>query len=68
MSHLSRRSLVATAGVLPALAVPALASFDLDHPDAELFRLAVQLEAVGREVAAENERPGCDPTRLVFGG
>jgi len=53
---LNRRTLVSNAAALPALAVPALASFSPNHPDAELLRLAVQLEAVGREVAAECER------------
>ncbi|MFY9839853.1 MAG: hypothetical protein WAK55_25960 [Xanthobacteraceae bacterium] len=35
--------------------MPALASFSPDHPDAELLRLGVQLEIVGREVKAEDE-------------
>jgi hypothetical protein len=56
MTNLSRRTLVTSATALPVLAVPALASFSPDHPDAELLRLAVQLEAVGREVEAETER------------
>lgn len=52
MSNLSRRTLVSSAVVLPALAVPALASFSPDHPDAELLRLGVQLEPIGREADA----------------
>src|ERR1022692_1932251 len=51
MSKLSRRTLVTSAAALPALAVPALASnatdlHDPNHPDAELLRLGVQLEAL----------------------
>jgi hypothetical protein len=48
MSNLSRRTIVASAAALPALAVPAVASFNPDHPDAELLRLGVRLEAAGR--------------------
>jgi hypothetical protein len=46
MSKLSRRSLVASASALPALAVPALAANALNNPDAELLRLGTELEAV----------------------
>ena len=47
MPTLSRRHLVTTAAALPALAVPALADpFGPNHPDAELLRLGVELEAV----------------------
>jgi hypothetical protein len=54
MSNLSRRTLVSSVAALPALAVPAVASFSSDHPDAELLRLGVQLEEIGRLVDAEN--------------
>jgi hypothetical protein len=47
MSKLSRRSLVSSAVMLPALAVPAVAA-DVGSPDAELLALGVQLEAVIR--------------------
>jgi hypothetical protein len=48
MPNLSRRHLVTTAAALPALAVPAFASDAIgpNHPDAELLRLGVELEAV----------------------
>jgi hypothetical protein len=49
MSKLSRRTMVAGTAALPALAVPAVASFSPDHPDAELLRLGVQLETIGRD-------------------
>lgn len=51
MSELSRRSLVATAAALPALAVPAAAA-DLmngNHPDAELLRLGAEFEKIEQE-------------------
>jgi hypothetical protein len=48
MSNLSRRTLVASAAALPALAVPAVA-FSPDHPDAELLRLAPELEVIAEE-------------------
>jgi hypothetical protein len=48
MPNLSRRHLVTTAAALPALAVPAFASEAIgpNHPDIELLRLGVELEAV----------------------
>jgi hypothetical protein len=46
MSPLSRRHLVTTAAALPALAMPALAGPIGPNPDAELLRLAAELEAV----------------------
>jgi hypothetical protein len=48
MPNLSRRHVVSIAAVLPALAVPALASDAIgpNHPDAELLRLGAELEAV----------------------
>jgi hypothetical protein len=49
MSNLSRRTIVAGAAALPTLAIPAVASFSPDHPDAELLRLGAQLEAIGRD-------------------
>jgi hypothetical protein len=50
----SRRAILAGAVTLPALAVPATAplAFEPNHPDAELLRLAVQLQEVERENAA----------------
>jgi hypothetical protein len=65
MTNLSRRALVTSGAALPALVVPALASFSPDHPDAELLRFAVQLEAVGQQVEAENElAANCDEIKL----
>jgi hypothetical protein len=48
MSKLSRRTLVTTVAALPVLAMPALASDAIgpNHPDAELLRLGVELEAL----------------------
>ena len=48
MTNLSRRHLVTTAAALPALTLPALASeaTGQNHPDAELLRLGVELEAL----------------------
>jgi hypothetical protein len=48
MPNLSRRHLVTTAAALPALAVPAFAADATgpNHPDAELLRLGVELEAL----------------------
>jgi hypothetical protein len=51
MSKLSRRSLVASAAALPALAVPAVAvaaELDRHHPDAELIKLAEAYERLVR--------------------
>jgi hypothetical protein len=50
-SILSRRTLVASAAALPALAVPALAS--ADNPDAELLRLGAQLVPLEQERAVQ---------------
>jgi hypothetical protein len=55
MKYLSRRNLVAGAAALPALAVPAVASFSPDHPDAKLLRLAPELEVIAQELEAANE-------------
>jgi len=55
MSTLSRRHLVTTAAALPALALPAFASEAIgpNHPDAELLRLGVELEALIVEYHAQ---------------
>jgi hypothetical protein len=51
MSELSRRSLVATAAVLPALAAPAAAAnlIDGNSFDAELLRLGAEFEKIEQE-------------------
>jgi hypothetical protein len=55
MPDLSRRHLVTTVAALPALAVPAFASDvgDPNHPDAELLRLGVELDRVGKDWLAQ---------------
>lgn len=55
MSKLSRRTLVATAAALPALAAPALASdaIGASHPDAELLALAAELDPIISEWTAQ---------------
>jgi len=50
MLKLSRRTLVSGAAALPALTVPALADV-IDHPDAELLRLAAELDPIEQERA-----------------
>jgi hypothetical protein len=50
-SILSRRTLVASAAALPALAVPALAA--VDNPDAELLRLGAELVPLEQERAVQ---------------
>lgn len=50
MSNLSRRTILASAAALPALAVPAVAA--VDNPDAELLRLGAELDVVERDRAA----------------
>jgi hypothetical protein len=69
-SILSRRTLVASAAALPALAVPALAS--ADNPDAELLRLGAELEHVEQEWLARRAldrkwSAACERAREVAG-
>lgn len=55
MSNLSRRSIVASAAALPALAVPAVALAVAAEPDADagLLRLGSALERVGNHWLAQ---------------
>jgi hypothetical protein len=66
MSKLSRRSLVASAAALPALAVPAVAVASAEpSDDTELLRLGALFEPIEREyygrIAAEPDDDEEDP-------